>query len=215
MQASIGIILGQRGAGKSRMLFKSLVPLCNYPTLILDTLGGDVLMGVHFDNMPELTEYFLSGNNFSGIYVLNSESAEDSESFFRTVWNLGRSGYGPLWIVVDEVDQFCTSHTVDPYLDKIIRYGRRYGLNCLFASRRVGEINKGVRSQSDFLLSFRQIEPGDVKAVSERTVQGADMLPSLGLWRNTGKHSEFIIAGELPRCFHPVKENVSFIPLNE
>lgn len=211
MQAFLGVVLGLRGAGKSRMTFDTLVPLCPAPVFVLDTLGGDIGYGVHYSDLHAMALDVVHGDNHSGVYVFNSSSDIHSDAFFNVVEKIAEDGRGPITLVLDEIDKFCSSHSVNDALDRMVRYGRRYGINILAASRRTGEINKGIRSQADFFISFKQVEPGDVKAIAERSKTGAARVNELDLWRNTGTHSQFIVVGELPGRFDSIKENSSFI----
>lgn len=190
-QRSIVTILGKTGSGKSTLIFKTLVPALPAPVFVLDTMN-DVPYGLHFGSCPELIEFVVDGRkNGSGVYVLNSESDSDSEMFFRMSYSMGARHT----IVVDEVDKFAGTRSMDEYLNRIIRYGRRREISCIFAARRPSEISPTIRAQSDLLVSFVQTEPVDIKAMRERS-ELADKLPELKTYRETGKPSEYIVMGD-------------------
>lgn len=213
MQAYVVIVLGKRGAGKSRMLYRCLVPRCTAPAFVLDSLGGDVPYGIRYKAPLDMAESFAYGENHSGVYILDASTDKDCSSFFSIVHEIGKQHDGKITLVVDEVDKYTTTHKMDPELDQMIRYGRRYGIDCLFASRRVGEINVSIRSQVDCFISFNQTEPSDIKAIKDRSSEAARAVTSLELWRNTQKESEFIIIGELPNNFLHLEDRTGFVPL--
>lgn len=190
-QRSIVTILGKTGAGKSTMIFKKIIPALPAPVFVLDSMG-DAKYGLHFDTCQSLVDHLISGRgNDSGVYVLGSESDLDSEMFFEMSYKMGQRHT----IVVDEVDKWASTRMMDDNLNKIIRYGRRRGISCVFAARRPSEISPTIRAQSDLIVSFVQTEPVDIKALRERSAV-ADNLPWLKTYRETGKPSEYIVFGE-------------------
>ena len=194
------------------MLFNELVPLCLAPAFVLDTMG-DCNYGVHFSSCEDMVQHYYTDNNYSGVYVLKSDSDEESAKFFRVVEAIAKEEGGGVTVVCDEIDKFCNPHSIDPTLNRMIRYGRRDGINCIFACRRISEINPSIRAQVDLYLSFRQIEPGDIKALKDRSSRGAEVVKSLSLYRETGKHSEFVILGTIPDSYISLITHNSYISL--
>lgn len=191
MQRHIACVLGKTGSGKSRLIIWKIVPALSAPVFILDTMD-DFPYGLHFSSTMSMCEYIVAGRqNDSGIYVVKADSDEDAEQFFYASFNMGVEHT----IVVDEVDKFAGTHNIDDYLNRIIRYGRRRGVSCVFAARRPVELHPTIRAQSDVILSLRQDAPEDIATMKKRGGAATD-LPGLSLYRNTGQESEYLSFGD-------------------
>jgi len=202
------MVLGKQGAGKSTLLFSRLVPLCPAPCFILDTMG-DVDYGLHFDSCRDLASYFTGSNNKSGVYVLRARNENEAECFFKVIEAISQNYTGEITVVVDEIDKFCSVWAINPILDRMIRYGRRDGVNFLFAARRTSEVHPQIRAQADAIISLRQDMPNDVKALRARTPD-ADMVTTLDVYKETGRESSFIVIGNLPEEFYSITQLSSY-----
>jgi hypothetical protein len=70
--------------------------------------------------------------------------------------------------VAEEVDWICTPSKIEPSFEKIIKYGRHYGINIFAASRFPAEVNILLRSQADEIISFQQTEQGHLEYMAKR-----------------------------------------------
>lgn len=166
-------VFGKAGSGKSYLIAELLDELPR-PVFILDT-QDEFNLGVQFDTGAELLDYLVAGRpNVSGVYVLNARTDGD----FRTFFEILSTSEDPATIVVDEADLFCTPYNIDPELSRIIKYGRHWQQNILYAARRPAEVNRNLTAQSDCLVSFKQTEPRDIAALKKSYVQ-ADQLADL------------------------------------
>lgn len=212
MQRSIILVLGKQGAGKSTLLFNRIVPLCSAPCFILDTMG-DVGFGVQYETTEELVNDYFDGENWSGVYVLKAENNDESSTFFRCVYEIckdrAKKGQGRATLVVDEVDKFCSSFSIDETLDHVVRYGRRHGMNLICAARRTVEVHTQIRAQADCIISLFQDHPKDIKALQERD-PNAYIVGTLNTFRKSGQESEFICVGDFPIEFQSLNSVKAF-----
>jgi hypothetical protein len=70
------------------------------------------------------------------------------------------------WICFEEASLYVPNNSNNIFLN-FPRYGRHYLINQIFISRNTAELSKQVISQSDLIVSFKQIEPRHKKVLSE------------------------------------------------
>jgi hypothetical protein len=70
------------------------------------------------------------------------------------------------WICFEEASLYVPNNSNNIFLN-FPRYGRHYLINQIYISRNTAELSKQVISQSDLIVSFRQIEPRHRKVLSE------------------------------------------------
>ena len=61
---------------------------------------------------------------------------------------------GDITLIVDEVDQFCTSQYMTRHFKELVRIGRHRQVNLIAASRRPHEMNPLIRSQANRFIIF-------------------------------------------------------------
>lgn len=74
-------------------------------------------------------------------------------------------------LVLDEVQRYAGTYSIYKPLRYIIDEGRHSGLDLIYTSRRLSEVNVYVRSQSDVLITFRQDEPLDLEILKKISTQ--------------------------------------------
>lgn len=170
---SITTILGKAGSGKTH-LTREILLAYEPPILVIDTMN-EFHIGLQFERASHLRDYIVSGRrNVSGIYVLNSQTDEDSRLFFRLL----ASSRAACTAVVDEASLFCNPNYIDENLNASIQYGRHWRQNLIFNARRPAEINRNLTAQSDCIVSFRQTEARDVATLRQSFAE-AERLPEL------------------------------------
>jgi len=65
-------------------------------------------------------------------------------------------------LVVDEVDIYSNSHFIAHHFSEVIRRGRHYNTNLIYATRRPHEAPRLATSQSNVFVIFKTIEPTDI-----------------------------------------------------
>ena len=155
-------VFGKAGSGKS-YLIQSIMDDLPRPVFIVDS-QAEFNTGVQFETADELLSFLIEGRpNVSGIYVLNSTTDLDFDTFFRIL----ATAQDPATVVIDEADLFCTPYNINPDLARIIKYGRHWKQHIVYAARRPAEVNRNLTAQSDCLISFKQTEPRDIAALKK------------------------------------------------
>jgi hypothetical protein len=163
------VILGRRGSGKS-FLIKNFLRTARLRFVIYDPLGeyGGFMQA---DNAHDILDYVEAEESF----IYTSDQDADFERFCQIIYEA--TDY---YIVIDEIDLFTQAGNMPQSLRKIVRYGRHKNLGLIVISRRPAAMPREITSQADFILSFTQHEPNDLKYLAEfMTTPNAEALKSL------------------------------------
>jgi len=143
--------LGKKGSGKTHFVIKKIIP-CFKKTIILDAMDEYPFFPVY--SVKALIGFLIANDSPQKKYKVNYRPHdENEEAFFELIYQIGN-----VTLVVEEIDLYCSSHSSDPFLKRIIRYGRHRNIDLIGVSRRPAEITKDLVSQSDLLLSFKQTQ---------------------------------------------------------
>lgn len=158
MKNEVILITGQRGQGKTTYI-KNEIGIFNR-VIIFDLLGEFT----DHDTVYNLRDFFrelsrLKDQNFFTLTYYNPKTSE--EDFHVICEAINR--LTDIMFVVDEVDYFCSTHSMPKQFDEIVKRGRHQSLQIMVASRRPHEIPPIIRSQVSCLVTFRHIEPRDLE----------------------------------------------------
>jgi len=158
MKNEVILITGQRGQGKTTYI-KDQISLFDR-VIIFDLLGEFT----YFDTAYNLREFFeiLSRIKDENFFVLNFYNPKNSEEDFHVVCE-AVNRLKDVTLVVDEIDYFCSTHSIPKQFDEIVKRGRHQALQLIVATRRPHEIPPIIRSQVSQLITFRHIEPRDLE----------------------------------------------------
>jgi hypothetical protein len=158
MKNEVILITGQRGQGKTTYI-KDQISLFDR-VIIFDLLGEFT----YFDTAYDLREFFeiLSEVKDENFFVLNFYNPKNSEEDFHVVCE-AVNRLKDVTLVVDEIDYFCSTHSIPKQFDEIVKRGRHQALQLIVATRRPHEIPPIIRSQVSQLITFRHIEPRDLE----------------------------------------------------
>lgn len=178
----ISVVLGRRGSGKS-VLARHLVADC--PRLLVwNTLGekGHNSLGEVYRDKQDLFNAIQAFQDDAGRvscqFVADiraddpAENQKTFEWFLLLARRVGEYSEG-VTILVDEVDMYCSPHSVPMGLDWLCRYGRHAGVSMVCCSRRPAEMPRILTSQASHLYVFRTSEPTDVAHI--RAATGGDV----------------------------------------
>lgn len=162
MKNEVILITGQRGQGKTTYL-KNKISLFDR-VIIFDLLGEFT----YFETAYNLKDFFqkLSSMKNENFFVLNYYNPKNSEDDFLTICK-AINRLKNIMFVVDEIDYFCTTHSIPKEFDEIVKRGRHQELQLMVACRRPHEIPTIIRSQLSQLITFRHIEPRDLQYLGE------------------------------------------------
>ena len=153
-------ILGKRGNGKttfSKALIKKFADEQNKVIIIFDVLNeykGDYL----FTSLSSFFAYIkVNGLHNKLSYVCSFDNQDDYSDLITFVSQLEN-----VFLVFEEISNFCSSYSIDENLANIAKYGRHNNLNYLAIARRPAEINNLILSQSHYIITFRQILKPDI-----------------------------------------------------
>ena len=163
-------VSGQRGSGKSFWVKNYLQGLTRY--VLFDTLGE--YQGPRYMEI----EAFLGAcqkagdGYFTAIY--DPYSNESFPMFCRIALATPQ-----IYVIIEEIDLFSTPWNTPVELQKLIKYGRHYGVNIVGVSRRPSETSRLFTSQATRFIVFLQREPRDIAYFRSIIGSWADQIPTL------------------------------------
>jgi hypothetical protein len=154
-QNSLGAVMGKKGHGKTH---KASVDAFELERLIvidpLDEFAGGYIFydfnefSIHFQDIFEKEDFRV---------VLKFTTDEEYRLFFQEIFE-----YHDLNLLIDEIDNWASTHSVDAGLSRLISYGRHRSISFIGIVRRPQEMNAKLRSQLDWIISFKQTEKRDL-----------------------------------------------------
>ena len=170
MKNEIIFVSGQRGSGKSFWVKKYLKGLPRF--LLYDTLGE--YEGTRQTDLAGVIQ--LCKDADKGFCDIIFDPLDDSlfSLFCRVALAMKN-----IYIIVEELDQFSTSFKTPIEFQKLIKYGRHYGINLIGISRRPSEVSRLFTSQCTRFVIFNQREPRDVTYFRSIIGEWAEHLPTL------------------------------------
>jgi hypothetical protein len=158
MKNEVILITGQRGQGKTTFIQNQIGV---YSRVILFDLLGEF---TSYETAYQMREFFeklshLKDENFFHLNYFNPKTSEDDFHIICEAINR----LNDIMFVVDEIDYFCSTHSIPKQFDEIVKRGRHQGLNLIVATRRPHEIPVIIRSQVSSLITFRHLEPRDLE----------------------------------------------------
>lgn len=193
-QRELITVVGKTGRGKSFLNEKYLVPKIakNQPVIIADSMAEYSFKSYSFEQLYTM----LKNDSFpkNGVFKVDVKDEKTAKKLFAF------SALSELkhCLLVEEASKYCSPSKINPHLEKIVAYGRHYGVSAIFVSQRFAQINRLITSQSDFIVSFAQTESNDLKKISKLT--DADRFIS-GLNRR-----EFVAFGDITEHSEFTKE---------
>lgn len=140
-------IFGRRGCGKS-FLAKKIQDA--FPRLfIFDSLHEypesefDIY---NFDEFCDAIRQSVGKSSFRYIIRFDIETAKKSETFEQMIRLLYYRG--SVTVVIEEVQNFCTPHYIDHYLENAFLTGRHRDLSIIYTTQKPSTVNKKILSQS-------------------------------------------------------------------
>ena len=132
--------------------------------LVYDPIDDYKSIGTYFTTPGALCDFFVKNDKLD--YCVRFIS--DDRSLFDVVCRLVYS-IQCVHFVIEEISLYCDSnpYSVPHYLDKIIRFGRRWDQVLISTSQRPADIPKILMSQSSKIVSFRQHQKRDLDALSD------------------------------------------------
>lgn len=174
MKNEVILVTGQRGQGKTTYI-KNQISL--YSRVIIFDLLGEF---TYYDTDLNLRDFFksLSKAKEENFFVLNYYNPKNSEDDFHVICE-AMNRLKNIMFIVDEIDYFCSTHSIPKQFDEIVKRGRHQGLQLMVATRRPHEIPPIIRSQVTKFITFRHIEPIDLDYIKDLTGINPDEVQGL------------------------------------
>lgn len=153
---TITTVLGKKGSGKSFFTKKVLIPL--FPRLIIiDPLDEyNYFYAYDLKTVVEVTKANWASKK-KQFRIVYRPLDEHEDLFFKFVY-----GLSDITVLIEEVDGYSNGKVIDPYLERLYKYGRHKNINLICISRRPAEIGRLLTAQSDIIISFLQTEKRDI-----------------------------------------------------
>lgn len=164
------IVIGNQGAGKS--VWTKAYSASKTRLLIFDPLAS---YPVDFTTEPDQYIPDISENKRE-VFKYGTYLAEELPLFGSTAFAAGNCTF-----IIEECGViFRRGETLDEWARRLIFMGRHRECSLVLVAQRASSIPVDVRSQASRIVTFRQVEPDDVKSVSERIgKQYRERIPNL------------------------------------
>lgn len=168
----VGVIFGRKQSGKSYLANQLAAFLHGEGRriLVVDPSAsfnfcGRVIRPVSVDALRDL------GGRSA---IVRPES--DGQAFMLFEWAWYR---GDLFLIVDDVELYFAPNQADPFLMRMVRYGRHRGISVVGISQRPAGLDKNLVAQADIRILFQLTEPNDLLYVRKWCNVAEDDLRSL------------------------------------
>jgi len=182
-------IMGRRGCGKSFLggKLRNVFPR----RVIFDTTHEHTgpLMVYDFKQFSQVMLYTENASQFEIIVRFDIEHSKKSEEFDEMLKILYYRG--SVCIVLEEIQNFSSPHSISPFLEHIFTTGRHRDLAVIYTTQRPGQLHKTALSQSSHIFCGQLHDRNDLNQVGN--FMGADSkklahLPEYHfLWWTPGK----------------------------
>ncbi len=190
-------ILGRKRSGKSYLARR--VQECYPRKVIFDCNGEYRDFGdrcVSFDDFAEKLVAAHDKKEFTLVYPFGAEGGKKEAALFdhalRALFRRGEKYKSPTLIVVEEVQNFATTHVMPHWLRRCIMEGGHVGLALLFTTQRPGRCHKDIIAESGHVFIGSLHDEDDVGyARSAIGKERASELKMLKTWEDHKVPSQF------------------------
>lgn len=119
-----------------------------------------------WSNPKELAE-FLAAHPYAFRVAYHPNSAYIQDEFhwlYAAIWQLKE----PRWFVIEECHEVCSSNSIHPDMENILRYARHNLLGVIASSQRIADVHKLLTSSARMVILFKTSEFRDLQAIKER-----------------------------------------------
>jgi hypothetical protein len=176
------LVLGHRGSGKTRWLSKNIESY--KPFVLVDPLYDPSYKALKLHTIKSMDEAFKLFRDGKPERIYVSPDLVHFDYICGIVL-----ATGDMTLIVDEVDQYQTSHYIPPNFKKILKIGRHHGINIIMIARRPKEINPLLRSQASRFIIF-PLGGEDTRELSEHIGKHAYLINDLKT--NPGVDSDYL-----------------------
>lgn len=165
MNSEIILVFGRRGSGKTVFCKQNLIPDMKR-VIIFDPHKEYVKEGMQIVDYNLFSNVVLKMRFNPYLKICYYPEEEDIKFIFSTVCKMIYE-LGDINFIIEEVGRFVTALSFPISFDKLIRGSRHRNVNIIGITQRATDVPRIVRSQATKIISFQQIEPKDIKYLSE------------------------------------------------
>ena len=156
------LIFGIQGYGKTQFCKQFLE---NYSRVVVWDNKGEYQNVIRFTNIVDLDNYLLGKDRFRvGYYpqvgVCNVHGFEAFCEYIHS--RIKENNWYDTLFIVEEIWKVCPGKDIPDFFDSIVRMGRNERLHVVCISQRAFDMPTTLRSQSSWVITFRQEEPRDL-----------------------------------------------------
>lgn len=162
-QRKIALVVGKTGYGKSRLVKESIRMLDRL--VVFDVMNEyDQLKDIQLVNsIDDFISLLKSAGQHGSIFVRVVLKSQDQYETCFSACNI----VGNLTVVIEEISNFSSSHSLSPALEQLVRFGRHVDISLIGISQRFADIGLLLRNNFDVLVTFNLSAPNDIKYLAE------------------------------------------------
>lgn len=176
MQNVIVCVFGRKGTGKTTYAANLTEKLyqSGKTVIVVAPMGGFKLHGSpEVDSVKQLEAVARSGRR--SMLIIPDMDDDLPTKTFEFAYRAGNCV-----LVVDEVDTYFSHANPDPWLRKIVRYGRHRGVSLIAICQRPANVQRDLTAMADELILFSMTENRDIEYLKARIgVQGVAQVTAL------------------------------------
>ena len=173
IRSEIISVTGQRGCGKTHWVEHYLDNISRF--LIYDTLSEYNVKAPRFRDPGKLVAHIQKHKNSEFLNAIYDPLDDSTFPLFCRI----ALAVGNVHVLIEELDAFCSPYSAPIEFQRLIKYGRHYGIRLVGISRRPAEVNRLFTSQTNRFVIFRQLEPRDISYWRGIIGKSADLVPKL------------------------------------
>lgn len=161
---AISLVVGRKGCGKST-LAKALAK--GVKRLIILDPQSEYDVGLRVNNFNQFTEA-LQKYRFNDDVKIRyfPQDKKDAKFMFSLICDVVYD-FADVTFLIEELGYFMSATSFPASFARLVMGSRHQRVNIIGVTQRATKIPRDLRSQADVIYTFQQVEPGDVKYISE------------------------------------------------
>ena len=183
--------VGQTGSGKSYVT-KYIVYNLLARVIVFDIMNEydhkDFIKFYEFESFREYVKEHFKEKDLKIIIKFDNE--DDYAKSIELAYLIGN-----ITIVLEEIHNYASATSIDPELNKIIRYGRHKDISIIGTSQRFNDLHLLYRNNIDVLIAHSLTMPNDLKYLAQIGFVGKEGAEQIGNL-SKDKHERLLFVNE-------------------
>jgi len=197
-----GIVNGMTDQGKSYFNKNYLIPKIkkHRPVIVLDVVGE--YDGQQFTSFEKFERLVLDRGSYpSGVSVIKFDKERTAKKIIKFI----RHNETPVCFVIEEAHMLfdILDSKTKTKLQEICYLGAHHGFSVILSTQQPKSLSKSVRTQADFIVSFKQTEPADLNYLRKKSGSNKDCREIVASLQK----KQFYCIGKRPKGFDEIKIN--------